>query len=123
MKKRSYFTVLSCFLALFISFAFSPSKTVKNHRQNLQDTNLRNVVYGSNIMADGKTTQTLTMDIYYPPNMVDGKKYPMVLMIHGGTFLNGSKENMGPICKQMADSGFVAVTINYRKGWFFLYCC
>lgn len=117
MKKLSYLAVLPCFLALLINFAFTPAKTAKNHKQYLQDTNLRNVVYGSNIMADGKTTQTLTLDIYYPPNMLAGKKYPMVMMMHGGTFFSGSKENMAGICKQMADSGFVAVTINYRKGW------
>jgi len=116
-KKRAYLLVLPCFLAFLIISAFTPAKTAENHGRVLPDTNQRNVVYGSNIMADGKTTQTLTMDIYYPPNIMAGKKYPMVMMIHGGTFLNGSKENMSAICKQMADSGFVAVTINYRKGW------
>jgi poly(3-hydroxybutyrate) depolymerase len=81
-----------------------------------QDSIERNVVYGSNINAGGKQ-QKLDMDIYYPPNVATGKKYPLVLIIHGGSFLNGRKENMSPICQQLADSGFVAVTINYRLGW------
>ncbi|HWZ34866.1 MAG TPA: alpha/beta hydrolase, partial [Mucilaginibacter sp.] len=44
---------------------------------------------------------------------------PMVMLIHGGTFLNGKKEEMATLCRQMADSGFVAITINYRLGWDF----
>jgi len=39
------------------------------------------------------------------------------MLIHGGTFLNGKKEDMAALCRQMADSGFVAITINYRLGW------
>ena len=75
-----------------------------------------NVIYGSSINSEGKK-QDLVMDIYSPTGKVAGKKYPMIMLIHGGTFLNGKKEDMAKLCKQMADSGFVAVTIDYRVGW------
>lgn len=76
----------------------------------------RDIVYGSNVNYQGRR-ESMTMDVYYPPNLSAGKKYPMVMLIHGGTFLNGKKEDMAALCRQMADSGFVAITINYRLGW------
>ena len=39
---------------------------------------LQNVVYGKNINVDGQM-ETLDMDIYFPPNMQPGKKYPLVM--------------------------------------------
>ena len=111
-------------LYAFIAFVFvgpfcTSSKSIANVSSisvKLQDTSALGVLYGKNINSIG-TEQLLTMDIYYPKNAVEGKTYPMVMLMHGGGFLTGSKENMAGPCKQLADSGFVAVTINYRKGW------
>lgn len=75
-----------------------------------------NVLYGSNTTHLGNK-QNLTMDIHLPTKIVEGKVYPMVLLMHGGGFTSGNKEAMSGPCQQLADSGFVAVTINYRKGW------
>jgi acetyl esterase/lipase len=82
----------------------------------LPNDSLINVVYGSNTTVDGKT-QSLTMNIYFPRLRENGKMYPLVMLMHGGSFTSGSKENMNSSCRTMADSGFIAVTINYRKGW------
>ncbi len=76
---------------------------------------LMNVEYGKAEMADF-SWKPLTMDLYFPQRE-EGKKYPLVLLMHGGGFLSGSKEAMKAHCKLLADSGFIAVTINYRKGW------
>jgi poly(3-hydroxybutyrate) depolymerase len=113
--RKSIFLSLLCLVIVLGSVAWRSGNSEKIVIQQ-RDTSERNIVYGSNINSEGKN-QALNMDIYYPPNIVDGKKYPMVMLIHGGTFLNGNKENMGALCKQLADSGFVAVTINYRLGW------
>jgi len=76
---------------------------------------LMNVEYGKAEMADF-SYKSLTMDIFFPLRE-EGKKYPLVLLMHGGGFLTGSKEAMKANCKFLADSGFIAVSINYRKGW------
>lgn len=77
---------------------------------------LRNVVYGSNINFQGQM-EALDMDIYFPPNMQAGKKYPLVMHMHGGGYSIGTKDNSAAKCIELADSGFISATINYRIGW------
>jgi poly(3-hydroxybutyrate) depolymerase len=110
-------------ILIFVITACSPtsknkSVTITAPAQTVQvmSDSLISVVYGSNTTADGKT-QSLNMNIYFPANRTAGKKYPLVMLMHGGSFTSGSKENMNSSCRSMADSGFIAVTINYRKGW------
>jgi acetyl esterase/lipase len=113
--KRVVYSSIVCLTIVILSSAWKNGNTAAISIMQ-QDTLERNVIYGSNINSEGKK-QDLVMDIYYPKDRADGKKHPMVMLIHGGTFLNGKKEDMAKLCKQMADSGFVAVTIDYRLGW------
>jgi acetyl esterase/lipase len=39
------------------------------------------------------------------------------MMVHGGGFISGNKDNMAKFCQRFADSGFVAATVEYRMGW------
>ncbi len=60
----------------------------------------------------------LYMDIYHPVG--DGKKSrPLFLMIHGGAFFTGDKEEeeYSKWCKYFASLGYVAASINYRLGF------
>lgn len=76
---------------------------------------LYDVEYGS--AKDWLGTQTkLTMDVYFP-KQVSGKKYPLVIFMHGGGFETGDKSTTADKCSLFADSGFVTATINYRQGW------
>jgi len=76
----------------------------------------RNIEYGIN--ADTSSNiQHLLLDIYYPSSADDTLKYPLVLMIHGGSYLNGTKEWVAPSCEILADSGFIVANIDYRQGW------
>jgi acetyl esterase/lipase len=113
MKKVLAYSVLFSLVAVCL-IAWRPGRSVI--KRSLQDSSQRNVVYGSNITFEGKQ-QSLKLDIFFPPDVEPGKNYPMVMLIHGGTFLNGSKGNLTAHCKQLADSGFVAVSIDYRLGW------
>jgi len=74
------------------------------------------VVYGSNTTWVD-TMQNLTMDIYMPTHIDAGKKYPLVVNVHGGGYVSGDKLSTASKCQIYADSGFVAVSINYRVGW------
>lgn len=77
---------------------------------------LKDVVYGKNINWQGEN-QSLAMDIYFPSNMEAGKKYPLAVFAHGGGFVTGDKANSAVKCSILTDSGFIAVSINYRYGW------
>ena len=61
---------------------------------------------------------TLEMDIYKPEGD-EAEKRPLLLMMHGGSFFIGNKEEPGQAgwCRHFASLGHVAVSINYRLGF------
>ena len=61
---------------------------------------------------------TLEMDIYRPEGDKTEKR-PLLLMMHGGSFFFGSKDEPGQAgwCRHFAFQGYVAVSINYRIGF------
>lgn len=60
----------------------------------------------------------LTMDIYQPVSESDELR-PLIMFIHGGSFINGDKADEAYClwCSHFASLGYVAVSINYRMGW------
>jgi acetyl esterase/lipase len=68
-----------------------------------------NVVYKK--VGDRK----LEADVYIPKGN-SKKTYPAVLLIHGGGWLTGSKENQRVMAQHLALNGYVAVTASYRLG-------
>ena len=60
----------------------------------------------------------LKMDIYTPDGDAS-KTRPLLLMMHGGAYLIGSKNELGQTewCKHFASLGYVAVSIDYRLGF------
>ena len=79
-------------------------------------SDLSNIQYGANSDTSGNTVP-LTLDLYFPPGATSDGKYPLVMMIHGGTYLNGDKSDLTSYCNILADSGFEVASINYRVGW------
>ncbi len=77
---------------------------------------LTGIVYGENIDTIGQN-DPLNLDIYFPKGATTAKKYPFVMIIHGGGFRDGTKEDFGKACQLLADSGFVAASVNYRMGY------
>ena len=60
----------------------------------------------------------LRMDIYTPEGD-DGASRPLLLMMHGGSFLFGNKNEKGQTewCRHFASLGYVAASIDYRLGF------
>ena len=61
---------------------------------------------------------SLKMDIYFPEG--DGSESrPLLLMMHGGSFLFGNREEAGQVawCRHFASLGYVAASIDYRLGF------
>lgn len=64
---------------------------------------------------------TLEMDIYKPVGDDSSEKRPLLLMMHGGSFFIGNKQEPGQAgwCRYFASLGYVAVSIDYRLGFHF----
>jgi acetyl esterase/lipase len=102
-------------ILLFLIFTgCSKSGDSANTGQPLSD--LINIEYGSNKDTSGNTV-SLTLDLYFPDSAKTGGQNPLVVMIHGGSYLNGDKADVKSECEILADSGFVVASINYRLGW------
>ncbi len=70
--------------------------------ENVVYRTLKNTPYGD---------RQLHVDIYRP---ADDKRYPAVLMIHGGGWRSGSRELQRPLAMHIAAAGYVTVPVEYR---------
>jgi poly(3-hydroxybutyrate) depolymerase len=62
--------------------------------------------------------QSLKLDVWMPDPGIDPvANRPLIVMIHGGGFQSGSRNEMNFMCNEFAKRGFVAATITYRLGW------
>ena len=45
-----------------------------------------------------------------------GKKFPLVVMVHSGAFITGSKDNhiITSYCRDLAERGYITASVNYR---------
>lgn len=75
-----------------------------------------NIEYGKDTTFEG-TEQSLKLDIYKPNNDTNCKR-PIMLVVHGGSWLAGDKADGGivNICKEFAARGYVVASVNYRMG-------
>ncbi len=79
---------------------------------------MKNVTYGWAPRWPSAMIDTLKMDIYMPDPAIDPLAVrPFVLLIHGGSFISGQKEDLEASCKDYARRGYVAATMSYRLGW------
>ena len=105
-------------LILFVTI-FAPGCT-KEDSQTPEHTIpayvLRDVEFGINYDTAGQA-EHLLLDIYFPASDSLEQKFPLVLMMHGGSYLNGDKSWISKSCEILADSGFITVSMNYRMGW------
>ncbi len=72
------------------------------------------IQFGSNINIDGSTAP-LVLDLYQPTNDTV-KLRPLVICIHGGSLISGTRADMGTFCIDFAQRGYVSATIEYRLG-------
>ncbi|WP_300598386.1 carboxylesterase family protein [Niabella sp.] len=54
-----------------------------------------------------------TLDLYIPEEP-SGKKWPVLVFIHGGGFAGGDKGGNATLCEKIARSGIAVVSVNYR---------
>lgn len=115
--KKIYLFALSTVASLGLLKAQTPCSTGRYASDTFTNVTVTsNVVYGSNIKANG-SAQTLMMDIYQPTGDVETNR-PLIIWAHGGSFISGSSTNSDVVAlsQAFAKKGYVCVSINYRLG-------
>ncbi|HSI56018.1 MAG TPA: alpha/beta hydrolase [Ideonella sp.] len=62
----------------------------------------------------GSTTLDLRLDVAVPPNASAQSPQPLLVWVHGGGFMAGSKEDMLEQALSYARAGYVVASIDYR---------
>jgi acetyl esterase/lipase len=119
---KSFKIVLVALLTLITNYAsaqFCTSDTRFSEIEffaNTQIDSLKNVTYGNSLTWDG-VSEDLKIDYYFPKTTIDPMpSRPFILMIHGGGFNIGAKEDLILECRELAKRGYVVATMNYRLG-------
>ena len=95
------------------------------HVNNIKEIPLKGVVERKNIPYNNYTGQCLKMDIYEPKaevrqsqdikaNIHERHKRPVVICIHGGGLIDGSKEHTIGFCRQLSRRGLMVFSLEYR---------
>jgi hypothetical protein len=81
-------------------------------------TTTSDITYGQNTSWNGAST-TLKMDVYQPTGDTETKR-PLLILVHGGSFIGGSKTDgdMVTFSQKFAKKGYVCASIDYRLGFF-----
>jgi len=115
---RKLFFVLLVFLLAGTSQAQTPFDTTGGRFRNFvfdTITITENLPYSTSLNFGGQM-QTLLMDIYQPYNDPMAAR-PFMVLVHGGSFLQGNKSDLEETCRAFARKGYVAVSIQYRLGY------
>lgn len=116
MKKITFF--LSCLISGTL-MAQSPCSTGRYATDVFPNyTTTSDVVYGQNTSWNGAST-TLKLDIYEPTGDTEINR-PLIVLVHGGSFIGGSKTDgdVVTMCQKFAKKGYVTASIDYRIGFF-----
>ncbi len=77
-----------------------------------QETVPAGVVFEKNIEYSNPDDQHLQLNVARPKE--GAGPFPAVICIHGGGFRAGTRESFNGLCLQLAERGYVAVTVSYR---------
>ncbi|MBP0904218.1 alpha/beta hydrolase fold domain-containing protein [Mariniflexile gromovii] len=75
----------------------------------------KNINYHEDVVYKEIGDRKLNLDIYVPKKK-KSKSFPAVLLIHGGGWLTGSKENQRIMAQYLALNGYVGISASYRLG-------
>lgn len=106
--KNTYKILLILLLGTSYSIAYGQAYV----QQQYQVDTIKNIVYGIDTNYLGNI-DTLKLDLFKP--MADNNMLrPVMVAIHGGAWAGGDKSELWYYCHNMAQRGYVCVSINYR---------
>lgn len=113
MKKKIFILLKLC---LIFTHTATSQIAIPYSNKQFQYDSILNVEYGNALDYAG-TNQSLTLDIYKPKNDTNCNR-PILILVHGGAWIGGSKEdaNLILLSREFAKRGYVVANINYRLG-------
>jgi hypothetical protein len=75
----------------------------------------KDLEYGIALNYAGIPT-SLTLDLYKPIGD-DNPQRPLMVLVHGGSWISGCKEGEAVFAEELVQRGYTVASINYRKGW------
>jgi len=108
-----YFTLIGC----YAQYCTADNRFTEAEYFSLAELDsLKNQIYAQALDFQGNQVDLL-LDLYFPNNQTDPlSERPTVVLMHGGGFVSGSKEQRRFECLALAQRGYVAATISYRLG-------
>lgn len=108
-RRRSALLVPAAVLVLLAAGCWAPSLDDGAYAVTVT----RDVVYGTGKVAGG--TKDLTMDLYTPRD-TGQDQLPLVVVVHGGGFVGGSKSEGFVVswAREFASRGYLVASIDYR---------
>jgi para-nitrobenzyl esterase len=118
MKKLYAYLVISFALLVTNSFA-QPCQNGRYATEVFPNHTLTsNITYGANTTFSG-ANNSLKLDFYEPTGDTELSR-PLIIWVHGGSFLGGSKTDpdMTALSQRFARKGYACASIDYRLGFF-----
>jgi len=116
---KLYTTIVLFFFLLPLWFLAQPCQNGRYASEVFPNYTLTsNITYGSNTSFSGATT-SLKLD-FYEPSGDNEMNRPLIIWVHGGSFLGGSKTDpdMTALSQRYARKGYACASIDYRIGFF-----
>ncbi|MCO5269427.1 MAG: alpha/beta hydrolase [Brumimicrobium sp.] len=111
-------TTIITTLAFLTTFTFSKAQNSQRYTDDIfTDIEVTtDVQYGHNLKYNDEP-QDLLMDIYQPKDDTETAR-PVIILVHGGSFVGGSKDggDVKPLAEAFAKKGYVTASIEYRLG-------
>jgi len=117
MKLTAFFLTPLLFVFYSLNYSsqnYNPPQTTASREL----TDVEGVAYAKNLVDwKGRPVDSLQLNIFYPTGASSKKKYPVVVLCHGGGFTGGNRFNVSALCDRLADEGYITVGFDYRTGY------
>lgn len=94
-----------------VFWKFCNSSDIKKHEKQSPPQDIT-AIYDKFYIDDGNIYHML--DIYYPEEVSEGERLPVVIDIHGGGWMYGDKNLNENYCRAIASRGYAVISISYR---------
>lgn len=111
LARRSRLALVVAAVAMLATACWAPSFTAGTYPVTVTS----NVVYGTGEVNGGGTFVDLKLDLYTPQG-TGQTKFPLVVVVHGGGFVSGSKTQSNVVAwsRAFAGRGYLVASIDYR---------
>jgi len=103
---------------LLVLVLFPVNLAAEPYRESIYGSQVTsNLIYGTGATNNGNSTANLRLDLYRPTDIGNGAvpaNNPALVLIHGGGFISGSKNDLAQAGQIFASFGYTVALINYR---------